>query len=67
MARVRKEAETPRSAIAAVQVVKAVKHAMTARRPKARYLVGRDARLWLLLNLLPDQWRDRLILSELNK
>jgi NAD(P)-dependent dehydrogenase (short-subunit alcohol dehydrogenase family) len=67
MARVRKEAETPRSAIAAVEVVKAVDHAMTARRPKARYLVGRDARLWLLLNLLPDRWRDRLILSELNR
>jgi NAD(P)-dependent dehydrogenase (short-subunit alcohol dehydrogenase family) len=67
MTKIRKEAETPRSAIAAVEVVKAVNHAMTARRPKARYLVGRDARLWLLLNLLPDRWRDRLILSELNK
>jgi NAD(P)-dependent dehydrogenase (short-subunit alcohol dehydrogenase family) len=67
IARVRKEAEKPRNAIPAGEVVKAVKHAMTARRPRTRYLVGRDARLWLLLNLLPDRWRDRLILSEMNK
>jgi hypothetical protein len=40
---------------------------MTARKPKTRYLVGRDARLWLLLNLLPDRWRDRLILSQIQK
>jgi NAD(P)-dependent dehydrogenase (short-subunit alcohol dehydrogenase family) len=67
MARVRKEAETPRNPVAAGEVVKAVTHAMMARRPKTRYLVGRDARLWLLLNLLPDRWRDRVILGDLNR
>jgi NAD(P)-dependent dehydrogenase (short-subunit alcohol dehydrogenase family) len=67
LARIRKEAEKPRGAAAATAVVKAVHHAMTARRPRTRYLVGRDARLWLLLNALPDRWRDRLILSDLNR
>jgi NAD(P)-dependent dehydrogenase (short-subunit alcohol dehydrogenase family) len=67
MASVRKEAEKPRSLVTAGEVVKAVQHAMTAPRPRTRYLVGRDARLWLLLNLLPDRWRDRVILGELNK
>jgi NAD(P)-dependent dehydrogenase (short-subunit alcohol dehydrogenase family) len=48
-------------------VAKAVQHAITSRRPKTRYVIGADARLWLLLNLLPDTWRDRLILSNLSK
>jgi NAD(P)-dependent dehydrogenase (short-subunit alcohol dehydrogenase family) len=48
-------------------VARAVEHAITARRPKTRYVIGSDARLWLLLNLLPDAWRDRLILSSLSK
>jgi NAD(P)-dependent dehydrogenase (short-subunit alcohol dehydrogenase family) len=48
-------------------VVKAVEHALTARKPKTRYLVGRDAWIWLLLNLLPDRWRDRLILSKVRE
>jgi hypothetical protein len=38
---------------------------MTARRPRTRYPIGWDARLLLLLNLLPDRWRDWLILSKL--
>jgi len=45
------------------KVVKAVVRALTARRPRARYLVGRDVWLWLLLNGLPTRWRDWLILS----
>ena len=49
----------------AENVVKAVEHAMLSRKPKARYLVGRDARIWLLLNILPDGWRDWLILSKI--
>jgi hypothetical protein len=43
-----------------------VEHALTARRPRTRYLVGLDAWFWLALNLLPDRWRDWLILSKLN-
>jgi NAD(P)-dependent dehydrogenase (short-subunit alcohol dehydrogenase family) len=52
-------------ALPAEAVVKRVEHAMTARRCKTRYVVGGDARFWLLLNLLPDTWRDRIILSGL--
>jgi hypothetical protein len=37
---------------------------MTARKPKTRYLIGRDSWFWLLLNFLPDRWRDRLILGK---
>jgi NAD(P)-dependent dehydrogenase (short-subunit alcohol dehydrogenase family) len=47
-------------------VVKAVEHAMTARRPRTRYLVGRDNWLWRFLSWLPDRWRDRLILSKVH-
>jgi NAD(P)-dependent dehydrogenase (short-subunit alcohol dehydrogenase family) len=54
-----------RKALPAEAVVKRVEHAMTARRPRTRYVVGGDARFWLLLNLLPDTWRDRIILSGL--
>jgi len=60
-------ARSAAKAIPADKVADAVVHAITAGRPRARYLVGRDARLWLLLNLLPDRWRDRLILSQLGK
>ena len=45
------------------KVVKAVVHALTARRPRTRYLIGWDAWLCLLLNCLPTRWRDWLILS----
>ena len=51
----------------ASEVVKAVEHAMTARRPKTRYVVGADVRLWQLLNLLPDRCRDWLILSRIKR
>ena len=57
--------DSARSAISPSRVAKAVEHAMTATRPRTRYPVGPDSRFWLLLNLLPDRWRDRLILSKL--
>jgi NAD(P)-dependent dehydrogenase (short-subunit alcohol dehydrogenase family) len=67
MARVREETvKEARRAIPVAAVVKAVEHALTARRPKTRYLVGKDTWLWLLLNWLPDRWRDRLILSRVH-
>ena len=56
-------ARSERGAISPAAVVRAIEHALTARRPKTRYPVGRDARFWLLLNLLPDRLRDALILS----
>jgi hypothetical protein len=65
---VRKEVtESARSALPVSAVVKAVEHAMTARKPKTRYLVGRDTWLWLLLNFLPDRWRDWLILEKIHE
>lgn len=42
-------------------VARAVEHALSARRPRTRYLVGRDARLASLLAWLPDTWLDRLV------
>lgn len=46
-------------------VARVVHHALTANRPKTRYVVGRDARFRLLLQHLPDRWRDRLIARQL--
>lgn len=43
-------------------VVKAVLHALTAKRPKTRYLVGRDAKLRaMMLRWLPDRFQDWLL------
>ncbi len=42
-------------------VAKAVEHALTARRPKARYLVGRDAHLRAWIERLPTRLRDRVL------
>jgi len=43
-------------------VAKAVTHAMTARRPKTRYLAGKDARLLATMGkLLPDRLKDRVV------
>jgi len=41
------------------EVAKVVEHALTARRPRTRYLVGRDARRRSRLERLPDRLRDR--------
>lgn len=43
-------------------VVRAVLHALTAKRPKTRYLVGRDAKLRaLMLKWLPDRFQDWIL------
>ncbi|MGA3325839.1 MAG: SDR family oxidoreductase [Terriglobia bacterium] len=44
-------------------VVKAVVHALAARRPRTRYVVGQHSgfRISLTRALLPDRWRDALI------
>jgi len=68
MKAVREEsAEAARTALPAAAVVRAVEHALTARRPRTRYLVGRDAWFWWLLTFLPDRWRDRLILGKIRE
>ena len=49
-------------------VFKAVHHALTAAKPKARYIVGRDARLaQLFLRPLPDRIKDKVILRNMNR
>jgi NAD(P)-dependent dehydrogenase (short-subunit alcohol dehydrogenase family) len=42
-------------------VAKKVDHALTARRPRSRYVIGADARLQVAGNFVPDRVRDRLI------
>lgn len=44
-------------------VIKAVDKALRSDAPKARYIVGRNARLRACLNWLPTAWRERLILN----
>jgi short-subunit dehydrogenase len=49
-------------AIAPERVANAVVHALTARHPRSRYVVGFDARLRLAIGtLVPDRARDRLL------
>ena len=48
-------------AASADRVSRAVEHALTAERPKTRYLVGRDARIRAALERLPDRMRDRVL------
>jgi NAD(P)-dependent dehydrogenase (short-subunit alcohol dehydrogenase family) len=67
ISKIRDEAANPRYPVPPEKVADAVIHAMTARKPRTRYLVGLDNRIWLLLNLLPDRWRDRLILSNISQ
>ena len=56
-----------RSALPPERVADAVTHALTARRPKTRYLVGWDARTILFLKwLLPDRWFDRIAMVAFN-
>ncbi len=51
--------------IAPEQVAQIVAHALTARRPRTRYLVGQDAKALALLALLPDRIRDWTIARRL--
>jgi NAD(P)-dependent dehydrogenase (short-subunit alcohol dehydrogenase family) len=48
-------------------VAKAVEHALTAARPKARYLVGRDAHLRAWIERLPTRLRDRVLAKALRQ
>jgi NAD(P)-dependent dehydrogenase (short-subunit alcohol dehydrogenase family) len=59
--------QAARKASPVAEIVRAVEHAMTAWRPRTRYLVGKDAWLWAFLAWLPDRWRDWLILSQMRE
>lgn len=48
-------------------VAKAVAHALTAEKPRVRYVVGRDAQIRLWIERLPDSLRDRIIASRMPK
>jgi NAD(P)-dependent dehydrogenase (short-subunit alcohol dehydrogenase family) len=49
-----------------IEVAKAVEHALTADKPKTRYLIGRRAKVQAALKrVLPDRVLDRLIAREL--
>jgi NAD(P)-dependent dehydrogenase (short-subunit alcohol dehydrogenase family) len=43
------------------RVAQAIEHALTAERPKTRYVVGRDARIRATIERLPDRLRDRVL------
>ena len=44
------------------EVAKVVEHALTAEKPKTRYIVGRDAQIQrVLARVVPDRIRDRLV------
>ena len=48
-------------------VVEAVLHALTAKRPKTRYLVGRDAKLRaVMVKWMPDRLQDWILKKALN-
>jgi NAD(P)-dependent dehydrogenase (short-subunit alcohol dehydrogenase family) len=42
-------------------VARAVERALTAAKPKTRYLVGPDAKMRARVQRLPDRWRDRVL------
>jgi NAD(P)-dependent dehydrogenase (short-subunit alcohol dehydrogenase family) len=51
-----------RTGVPPLEVAKAVEHALTASRPKTRYVVGRDAKMRLILTrLLPTRVMDRVV------
>jgi NAD(P)-dependent dehydrogenase (short-subunit alcohol dehydrogenase family) len=55
-------ADIGRNGLPPEAVAKVVEHALTARRPKTRYLVGRDAKMRAALaKVLPDRVFDRMI------
>ncbi len=58
---------TASQGIAPEVVARVIHKALTARRPKTRYLVGRMAYVRALVQKLPDRLRDKLLLRRLTK
>jgi NAD(P)-dependent dehydrogenase (short-subunit alcohol dehydrogenase family) len=64
----RKRVQQGMGGLAPERVAHAVEHALTAQRPRTRYIVGRDARVRALLKkLLPDRARDALIAKAIER
>jgi short-subunit dehydrogenase len=58
--------EIGKGGIPADEVAKVVEHALTAKKPKTRYVVGREAKIQAVaVKFLPDRIRDRFIASRL--
>ncbi len=53
--------KTAAAGIPPARVAKAVAHALTAARPKTRYLVGTDAKVQAVLGRMPDRLRDTAV------
>jgi hypothetical protein len=50
------------------KVAEVVSHALTSRRPRVRYMIGRDARIRLWLQrILPASVKDRIVLAALRR
>jgi NAD(P)-dependent dehydrogenase (short-subunit alcohol dehydrogenase family) len=56
-----------KNAMPASEVVEAVDHALTAKNPKTRYPVGREAKATLFFLKVPDKWRDKLVARTLDR
>lgn len=54
-------AERSSDAVPAIEVAKAVEHALTSPKPRTRYVVGPDAKRRARVEKLPDRLRDRLL------
>jgi NAD(P)-dependent dehydrogenase (short-subunit alcohol dehydrogenase family) len=54
-------AERSSDAVPALEVAKAVAHALTSRKPRTRYVVGPDAKRRARVEKLPDRLRDRVL------
>lgn len=53
--------------IPAVEVARAVEHALTAQRPKCVYLVGKDARQARMVSRLPRRWFNRFVMMHIRR
>jgi NAD(P)-dependent dehydrogenase (short-subunit alcohol dehydrogenase family) len=53
--------QTASRAIPPDRVARVVEHALTARRPRTRYVVGTDARAQALIRRIPDRPRDAIV------
>ncbi|MFL5735687.1 MAG: SDR family oxidoreductase [Chloroflexia bacterium] len=57
----RRAERSGRSGLPPEAVARLVEHALTAKRPKTRYIIGRSAWLGEALRLVPEGWREALV------